>query len=253
MVSRKKATVIHLLVSAVIAIATGLAFRFIYFPDYYFDVLDGTHKFFLIIGVDVVLGPLLTFIIFNPKKPKKELTRDVSLIAVIQIAALAYGLYASSFARPVYTVFEGKTLTIITANELQPNMLKRAQAPYNALPIFGPKNVFSKKPTEKSLIEDITLGSGFGQGQPFWPELYTPLTDEHKKQMWQAAEPVNALEPALTQEQLAWVQKSFGSDSGLKALPTSSQMAQNPYFWAIISPEGNILAVLPVNPDNMDK
>ena len=43
----------------------------------------------LMIGVDVVIGPLLTLIVFDPKK--KHLKFDLVVIAALQLAALAYG------------------------------------------------------------------------------------------------------------------------------------------------------------------
>jgi len=51
----------------------------------------------------VCLGPLLTLAVFDPKK--KELKRDLSIILLIQLSALFYGIYTVSVARPAYIVF----------------------------------------------------------------------------------------------------------------------------------------------------
>jgi len=45
----------------------------------------------VMIGVDVVLGPMLTFIFANTKKPRRELARDLGVFVVFQLCALTYG------------------------------------------------------------------------------------------------------------------------------------------------------------------
>ncbi|MFV1992657.1 MAG: hypothetical protein ACC635_02040 [Acidiferrobacterales bacterium] len=55
--------------------------------------------------VDVVLGPLLTFIVFNYKKPRNKIIFDLSIIVVIQIGALIWGVNAIYNGRPVVIVY----------------------------------------------------------------------------------------------------------------------------------------------------
>src|SRR5258706_173674 len=45
----------------------------------------------ILAGVDVSLGPLITLLIASPRKPRRSLARDVSIIVAVQLAALAYG------------------------------------------------------------------------------------------------------------------------------------------------------------------
>ncbi len=247
MVTRNKAAATHLLISIIIATLIGLAFAFIYFPGYYFTVLDGWHRFLLIIGVDVVLGPLLTLIIFNVKKPKKELLRDVSIIATIQLAALLYGLYVFAQTRPVYTAFNGDVLYIVSANEYFPNALSFAQPPYNTLPKFGPKDVFVKKPSQDKETEERMLLS---MGDAYWPELYEPMTDEHKKTLYLAGAPIEKTEPPLPQAQLQQLQsnppKGITDPKEIRLVMTKSINSSTGFFWAVIRPDGEIVAMLPI-------
>ena len=62
--------------------------------------------FFLVMSVDVVLGPVLTFAVFNRAKGVRHLRRDLAVIGVLQTAALAYGLHTVYIVRPVAMVFE---------------------------------------------------------------------------------------------------------------------------------------------------
>lgn len=75
-------------------------------------------------AVDVVCGPLLTTLVFNPKKSRRELTLDLSLIGLLQISALVYGLYSISLARPVALVFESDRLVAVSAAQIFPAGVK---------------------------------------------------------------------------------------------------------------------------------
>jgi len=66
--------------------------------------------------VDVVLGPLLTLIVY--RQGKKSLKLDLGLIALVQIAALLWGLYSIYQVRPMFVVFgniagQGELHTVI--------------------------------------------------------------------------------------------------------------------------------------------
>lgn len=98
--NRYQAFGIHFLASLVIfALLTALIF-FYWFPGI-LRVADPSWQQILMViaGVDLVLGPALTLIVFNPTK--KSLKMDLSIIAALQIAALAYGSYTVHNTRPL--------------------------------------------------------------------------------------------------------------------------------------------------------
>lgn len=244
---RFKAAGIHLLISLGIALIVGLSFQLIYYPSFYFEALDGWRLLLLLIGVDVVLGPLMTLIVFNPNKPKKELSRDISLIGILQISALIYGLSVATLVRPVYTVFDGHLFQIITAGEIPAELLTRAPSPLNVLPKFGPKQMWVKAPTDQKLAAEINFGSTMGKGAAFWPELYEPL-EKHKDTLWQMAEPLDQLEPALTQAQQQSLQIAYPilyQAEQLRALPLSGKLLTH-YYWAIVNEQGEVLTLVEV-------
>lgn len=246
--TRLKAFGIHFLSSLTVALIIGLSFKLIYYPDYYFEVMDGWRLLLLLIGVDVVMGPLLTLVIYNPKKPKRELRRDISFVVILQVAALIYGLYVASIARPVYTVYDRQVFRIITAGEILDEVLGRAPEPLNTLPRFGPKTMWTKAPAEPELIEKVNTDSLLGRGQAFWPELYEPL-EKHKEQLWQNAETLDKLEPALAKEQLESLQAAYSdlmTQNKLRAVPLSGQVLAQ-YYWAIINDQGQILTLIPAS------
>jgi hypothetical protein len=72
------------------------------------------------VGVDAALGPFLTFIIANPGKPLRELARDISFIAIVQLVALAYGSITLWHGRPLYYAYSGRELSIVQPTDMEP-------------------------------------------------------------------------------------------------------------------------------------
>jgi len=103
--TKLKATAIHLSMS--IAVFVYLAYQIYYnwYPEPYFSIDGGWQGIRLVGAVDLVLGPLITFLIFDPRKPRRDILFDLITIATIQIGALAYGIHATYTQRPVAVVF----------------------------------------------------------------------------------------------------------------------------------------------------
>ena len=100
-----KATSIHLFFSLLIFIVILYYILFDWYPEPFFTAQGGWQGIQLMAFVDLVLGPALTFIVFNHLKKRKEIISDLSLIAVVQIAALVWGGYMVYSQRPVALVF----------------------------------------------------------------------------------------------------------------------------------------------------
>ena len=69
-------------------------------------------------GVDLVLGPLLTLVIANPGKPRRELTRDIGVIVAVQLIALIYGAASLWNGRPLYYAFSETQLQLVQAYDI---------------------------------------------------------------------------------------------------------------------------------------
>ena len=122
---------------AVAAVAAAVVF-FVWYPYPYREISGGRELFFLVVAVDVVLGPLLTFTIFSHKKPWKSLQRDLGMIAALQLAALVYGLWTVAVARPVHLVFEYDRFRPIHALEVDASQLEKAPLAMRSLSWTGP-------------------------------------------------------------------------------------------------------------------
>lgn len=133
------AAVIHLAISALIAAVAAIVVLGVWFPYPYRILSGGMHLFLLMIGIDVICGPLLTLIIFNPKKSKKELFIDLGLIGLLQCIALLYGMHSIAMARPVALVFEVDRFVSVTAAQIRQAGEDKQTSEYNKLSWTGPR------------------------------------------------------------------------------------------------------------------
>jgi len=85
-----------------------------WFPGELFFLDGGWQGLKIVALIDLVLGPLLTLVLYKPGKP--SLVFDMSCVAAFQIAALAYGFYATYHQRTVAVVFAERNFTTLSAD-----------------------------------------------------------------------------------------------------------------------------------------
>lgn len=103
--NRFAAAGLHFLFSlCVFSLFVGVLLQF-WYPKPYFSASGGWQGLRLVAAVDLVLGPLITLVIFNPKKSRRELSIDIGAVVLMQMAALLWGIKAVYEQRPVAVVF----------------------------------------------------------------------------------------------------------------------------------------------------
>lgn len=112
---------IHFFISLFLCGFIALLIFGLWYPFPYRDLAGGRDIFFIIFLVDIVCGPVLMLVIFNPAKPRAELVRDIALIATMQLLALGYGVYTLSYARPVAMVYEIDRFRVVSFADLYEN------------------------------------------------------------------------------------------------------------------------------------
>src|ERR1700722_17730737 len=132
---RLKLFSLHLLSSATVLtlILGSLYLGWYRWPGWY--LTDVTQVVLVMICVDVVLGPTLTFIIANRKKSRRELTRDIGIIVVVQLCALIYGSVSLWNGRPLYYAFSESVLQLVQAYDID---AKEAEAGRQQNPALSP-------------------------------------------------------------------------------------------------------------------
>jgi hypothetical protein len=167
-----RAGLLHLIVSLFVAALVAALVFGLWFPHPYRELAGGMELFLIVIAVDVVCGPLLTAVLFNPAKPKRELFTDLSLVVLIQLAALAYGMYAVVQSRPIYAVFEVDRFRVVTVADIDSVDWVKAKSPWNVPTWLGPQliTVRSVANNEEKLasIDLAMAGKDVSSRPEFW-------------------------------------------------------------------------------------
>jgi hypothetical protein len=190
---RLKAAGIHLFISGVIALLVASLVFFVWYPYPYSELASGRQLFILVATVDVTMGPLLTLIVYNRTKPKLERRLDLSVIGLLQIAALGYGLWTVSEARPVHLVFEYERFRVIHKVDIPPELLPQTPPGIDALPMSGP-TLLSLRPLSAQESFDTSFLELGGLYAAARPDLWQPYALA-KDQVIEAARPVSELRP----------------------------------------------------------
>jgi hypothetical protein len=193
---RAKAATWHLALSLAAALLAAALVFWLWYPGPYRNLSGGSGLFFLVVSVDVVLGPVLTFAIFDKAKGWPHLRRDLTVIVALQLAALVYGLHTVYVARPVALVFEKDRFRVISAADVYQPELPEAAADYQRLPLTGPwtlglRDVSRGDESNDAVLMAVLQGVDTSQRPIFWvPYAQTqakaaararPLADLHKR------------------------------------------------------------------------
>ncbi len=161
--SRWKASFIHLLISILVVGSVAAYIVYFWYPPALMHMAKADRLLMLIGGVDLVVGPLLTLIIYKAEKPKLKF--DLAVIAIIQFSFLAYGLYTTWNSRPVFLVAVPDRFELVFANEINANELAKAtDKRFNHLSFAKPELVGAAMPSDSKLQEEITMSALAGHG-----------------------------------------------------------------------------------------
>jgi hypothetical protein len=170
--SRFRASGYHFLISCAVALLAAALVFGLWYPGPYRLLSGGRELFLLVTGVDIALGPLLTFAVFDLKKGWPHLRRDLAVIGLIQLAALGYGLHTVFVARPVAMVFEVDRFRVLIAAQVDAESMAKAPPEYRTLSLTGPVLVGTRKPAAGDENNDVLFkgleGIDLAQRPSFW-------------------------------------------------------------------------------------
>lgn len=190
--SRFGASFIHLCISLCLAALVSILVFFVWYPYPYREISGGRELFSLLILVDVALGPLITLVVFNRAKPLAELRRDIAAVAVLQLLALAYGLWTVSMARPVHMVFEYDRFRVVHAVDIPPELIDKAPKGISALPLTGPTLLSLRDFKSGEEKMEMTLAAMQGVQLSARPDLWQSYA-EGVPEILRAAKPTREL------------------------------------------------------------
>lgn len=166
------------MISLCLALLAFCLVYFVWYPGAFWRMAGGRDLFLLIVSVDVVLGPLLTFAIFNPGKGWGRLKFDLVVIALLQLSALFYGLSTVAQARPVYLVHTGDRFNLVAAGDLSESDLALAERPEFARVSWGgPRLVGTRTPVDEAERSALIQDSMLGKDVQLQPKFYVPYEE----------------------------------------------------------------------------
>lgn len=180
MSSRLKAFMIHLTGSLILA-SCALALVFlVWYPSPLDQALGVTHIFLLMLGIDVIVGPILTLLIY--KTDLRLLKFDLTVIIIVQLAVFSYGIYTVAKGRPAWLVFSTDQFYLVRTTDVDTDNATKAQSIYRHASWFGPQWVAVILPTDRkqrSQLVSATLQAGSGLFTS--PNLYGSLDKAETK------------------------------------------------------------------------
>jgi len=156
-----RAALLHLVVSAsVVGVVLAVVF-FAWYPGFLFPLSGAISPVLVMIGVDVTLGPLLTFIVYRQGKP--GLKFDLGFIFAVQLIALCYGSLTLYKERPHFLVFAVDSFTALSARQVDLSALRYPEL--ERKPRIGAHPVFARMPEDPAAAQAL-LESVLFEGKP---------------------------------------------------------------------------------------
>lgn len=196
--SRWAAFGVHLLISLVLLACLLSLILFVWFP---YDLIfaGGIEGLKMIMGVDLVLGPLLTLMVYVPGK--KYLKLDLALIGLLQVGCLMAGLWIVYNERPIVQSLSDDGIYVTAASVfIDPSSVAKP------LPGASPKFVMLDLPETIGESLRAKRDSILRKGGPIQmrKDLYIPMQDVSSQQ-FQAR--LDLIKSRLSPDQLQWFEK----------------------------------------------
>jgi len=242
MKNRFYAFLTHLILSGLVAVFTVIMVFFVWYPEPLDKATGVTEIFLILLAVDIVIGPMMTFVVYQRGKPGLKL--DLSIIATLQIVALIYGMSTVFAGRPVFIVFNQDRFDIVRLVDIDTASAKKAELTGNEtakVSWFRPRWIGAVAPADRKRSEEILISAlDGGADWPQLPELYVPL-EQVKQQMLKRAKPLSALRKLDKNNALLEIQ-----DDHVKWLPLRGKTKDMSVL--INSDTTEIIKVVDINP-----
>lgn len=222
--SRYKAASIHLTLSALVVGTVFSIVFFVWYPGSTFFIAGAWSIVLVLIGVDLMVGPTLTCIVYREGKP--GLKFDLAVIVTVQLSAMIYGAHTLYQERPAYLVFAVDRLSMVAARHIDESQIR-----YDELKdrqSGSVINVFARKPEDPEelarYMDSILAGERDLEERPEYWEPY----EQGRDVILAAARPLSDL-PADNKFDVQRIQKAIdtyqSSHPRLGFLPVASLKA----------------------------
>lgn len=187
MSNRLKFFLSHLSLSLMISlIVVGIIF-FVWYPTPLATAVGVTQIFLMMLAIDVVVGPLLGWLVY--KEGKKTLKFDLTIIIAIQITALCYGVYSIEQGRPAWVVLHADRFELVRKNDIILDGIDQAPPQFQHVPWTGPQlaaveSALNAQKRQTDMFTEVLGGISIAQQ----PERYVDFFQAKKQILLRAKE-----------------------------------------------------------------
>lgn len=236
----------HLIFSAAVAVAAAFLVFYIWYPSPFESMSGGFQLFFLICAVDVVIGPLLTFVVFNAEKKNGELVVDLAVVVLLQLAALIYGLTIIFNARPIHVIFEYDRFRVVHAFEIE----KEGGDTLNGIvshPLYGPTLLALRPFKDEKERFDFTLAAIQGISLASRTELWIKY-EESAEAVLKVARPLESLK-LRNQDEVDTIDAFFNKSHLDKQVISYVPLIGRQKYWTALlrRDTGELVGYLPID------
>lgn len=219
--SRIGAASLHFLFSAIIVSSVLLSAHYFYYGGGLFKLASAEKIYSLIILVDIILGPIVTLLIYDADKPK--LKQDLLLVASFQALAMLYGVYTLHSGRPSHIAFAVDRFELVRANEIfKENLPDISTGDISKSKIFGVKWVYAERPSDAEernqlLFSALDGGPDLAQTAKYYKPLHLGFDT-----VLLASQPVKRLDKSFKNKQYSEIADGY-STGDLFYVPITSK------------------------------
>lgn len=233
---------IHFLISILVISVLSFFILNYWFPYGLFKLLKGWELFLLFVGCDLILGPVLSFVVINNRKSSREIFLDLFIVVLIQIIALSYGVYSISQNRLLFLVFSLDRYEVVSAGELSKEELSKAKK----LEWRNPKIIenyvvqVDLPPIDSLNYLNLTLSGLNGRDVQYFPEYYIHIKNNEKN-----IRPINDL-PNEAKEKIEGFLSKIDNFGEIGWVP----LIHNKIYWIMLVNKNDTLPIraFPIDP-----
>lgn len=216
----------------------------IWYPSPYDQLAGGRELFLLVVAVDLICGPLLTMVLFNPTKSRFELFLDLGVVTLLQLVALAYGVATVLAARPLFLVQEIDRFKVIAAPQIDRAALELLPSDLKPFWWSGPAIVSIRAPKDESerqsvLLEAVEGGRDYAER----PEFYLPYDTAAALKSLKRAKPLSVFLEKQPSQQAAALKLANEKNVVLSEMWYLPVMARQDWV-AVLNKQGRIQGFL---------
>lgn len=148
-----------------------------WYPGGLLVVQGGVLVLLIVAVIALIVGPLLTFILFRPEKKRtRELLLDITLILTLQFGTFGYGTWTLSIQRPAYLAFLYDRFFVVTERDVLGAVPPGVESisPWSN----GPRPVFIKLSFGAQMeVAKAVYGLDTAPPMALLPGAYAPLSE----------------------------------------------------------------------------